>query len=341
MVNASRPHQPTPDPTHHIDTVRSASVSGAVAGHLPLSTQRLLIVTGKGGVGKSAVTAALARAISAGGRRVLAVEVGRNRVGTLLGAPNPLGPEPTILGPRLAAASIEAEDALGDFVLSVLRFKLLARRLLESTSFQVLAAAAPGLAEFLILHKLQGWLTARRLGRQLFDVVVVDAPASGHSLPLLAAPQTLGTLARIGPIADSLSSLQTSLRDPAYTLVCIVTTPEEMAVREATELHAELTQRLGLPVAPPIVNAMPPRRFTAEDTVVLDRLEQSVPGHPYLAAARFESARRHHAAAQVKALAAATASQPVRLPFLFVGPEDPEGMQRLTRALADAAGLAA
>lgn len=312
-----------------------------MAGHLPLSTQRLLIVTGKGGVGKSSVTAAFARAISAGGRRVLAVEVGRNRVGTLLGAPNPLGPEPTILGPRLAAASIEAEDALGDFVLSVLRFKLLARRLLESTSFQVLAAAAPGLAEFLILHKLSGWLTARRLGRQLFDVVVVDAPASGHSLPLLAAPRTLGTLARLGPIADSLASVQQRLRDPAHTLVCIVTTPEEMAVREATELHAELTRGLGLPVAPPIVNAMPLRRFHPDDDATLAALEAIAPGHPYLAAARFERERRQHAAAQVKALATATATQPVRLPFLFVGPEDPHGMHRLTRALAEAAELAA
>lgn len=311
----------------------------AVPGHLPLSSQRLLIVTGKGGVGKSAVTAGLARAIAAGGRRVLAVEVGRNRIGTLLGAPNPLGPEPTILGPRLAAASIEAEDALGDFILSVLRFKLLARRLLESTSFQVLAAAAPGLGEFLILHKLQGWLTARRLGRQLFDVVVVDAPASGHSLPLLAAPHTLGTLARIGPIADSLAAVERSLRDPTHTLVCIVTTPEEMAVREAAELYDELTKRLELPVAPPIVNAMPPRRFTSDDDAALAALEAAAPHHPYLAAARFESERRRHAVAQVKALDAATATRPVRLPFLFVGPEAPEGMHRLTRALADAAGL--
>ena len=123
--------------------------------------------------------------------------------------------------------------------------------------------------------------------------------------------------------------------------MCIVTTPEEMAVREAAELYAELTTRLGLPVAPPIVNAMPPRRFTAADDAGLAVLELSAPGHPYLAAARFERERRSHAAAQVNALRAATATRPVRLPFLFVGPEEPDGMRRLVRELAQAAGLAA
>lgn len=312
-----------------------------MADTLPFDAQRLVIVTGKGGVGKSTVTAAFARAVSASGRRVLAVEVGRSRIGALLGAPNPLGPEPTILGPRLAAASIEAEDALGDFILSVLRFKVLARRLLESTSFQVLAAAAPGLAEFLILHKLQGWIDAKRLGRQLFDVVVVDAPASGHSLPLLTAPRTLGALAAIGPIGDGLRTMQRQLLDPSHTMICVVTTPEEMAVREAAELHAELAGTLGLPVAPPIVNAMPPRRFTSDDDAALAALQAAAPHHPHLAAAAFERERRKHAAAQVKLLRQATARKPIRLPFLFAGPETADGMRAFSAAVAAAAGIVA
>jgi len=309
-----------------------------VPARLPLAAQRLVVVTGKGGVGKSAVTAALARAAAAAGRRVLAVEVGRGRLGALLG--EPLGPEPRVLGPRLAAAAVEPETALAGFVLSVLRLRMLARRLLESTSFQVLAAAAPGLSEFLVLHRLSAWLDARRGGRFVYDLVLVDAPASGHSLPLLAAPTALGALARFGPVGESLRTIGRRLADPTVTLVCLVTTPEELAVRETIDLHRELAERLRLPLAPPIVNALPARRFGAADSAALARLEASAPTHPYLAAARFELLRRREAAAQVAALRRAIGA-PVRLPFLYGGPEADAGLARLSAELAEAAGLAA
>jgi anion-transporting ArsA/GET3 family ATPase len=309
-----------------------------VPARLPLAAQRLVVVTGKGGVGKSAVAAALARAAAAAGRRVLAVEVGAGRLGALLGGP--LDPEPRPLAPRLAAARIEPEAALADFVLSVLRLRVLARRLLESTSFQVLAAAAPGLPEFLVLHRLSTWLDARRLGRFVYDLVVVDAPATGHSLPLLAAPWALGALARVGPVAERLRSIGRQLTDPTATLVCLVTTPEELAVRETVDLHRELAGRLGLPVAPPIVNALPPRRFSPGDMAALARLETSAPAHPYLAAAKLELARRRDAAAQVAVLRRSLGA-PVRLPFLYGGPESDGGLARLSAELAEAAGLAA
>src|SRR5262249_58114374 len=107
---------------------------------------------------------------------------------------------------------------------------------------------------FLVLQQLTAWLDARRFGRRVYDVIVVDAPASGHSLPLLAAPRTLGALAQLGPVADTLRTIGARLADPATTLVCLVTTPEELAVRETIELHRELVRRPAPPLAPAIVN---------------------------------------------------------------------------------------
>jgi anion-transporting ArsA/GET3 family ATPase len=311
-----------------------------VPARLPLDSQRLVVVTGKGGVGKSAVTAALARAAVSAGRRVLAVEVGRGRLGALLGGRS-TGLDPRPVSPRLSVATVEPEEALGDFVHRVLRLRLLSRRLLESTSFQVLAAAAPGLPEFLVLQKLQSWLDARRLGRRVHDLVLVDAPASGHSLPLLAAPQTLGALARFGPVAETLRAIGATLADPAKTLVCLVSTPEELAVRETIELHRELARKLALPVGPVIVNAVPPRQFGRADETAIARLEAGGEPHPWVAAARFLLERRREAAVQVQVLRRALGAAPVRLPFLFAGPEAGSGIDTLARELALAARRAA
>jgi len=311
-----------------------------VAAHLPLVSQRLIVVTGKGGVGKTAVTAALARVLADAGRRTLAVEVGHGRLGALLGGPA-LGRDPVRIHPGLSAASIDAAEALADFVLGVLRLKLFARRLLQSTTFQVLAAALPGLPEFLVLHTLAAWLDERRLGRSAWDVVIVDAPASGHSLPLLSAPRTLRPLAPFGPFATTLARLDRLLGDPATTLVCLVTAPEEFAVRETVELHRELA-RLRLAVAPPIVNAVPPQqRFRRGDEECLRELEATEGAHPHVEAARFERVWSRAAAAQIAALRRALGAPALTLPFLFGGPEAPGGIERLADELRAAIRRAA
>ena len=309
----------------------------AVPPRFPLTTQRLVVITGKGGVGKTTVTAAFAQAAAAARRRVLAVEVGRGRLGALLGA-GAVTHEPTRVAPRLSVARLEADAVLGDFILSALRLRVLARRLLESTTFQVLAAAAPGLPELLVLHRVAGWLEERRLGRATYDLVLLDAPASGHSLPLLAAPRTLGALARFGPVATMLRDMERVLHDPAATLIGLVTTPEELAVRETLELHRELHTGLGLPVAPPILNAMPRRRFTPSDETSLATLD---PDDPHVVAARFHLERRRQAQAQYVALRRALGVAPVRLPLLFPPPEASDGIDDLASDLARAAGLAA
>lgn len=305
---------------------------------LRLSTQRLVIVTGKGGVGKSSVATALARAAAAERRRVLAVEIGRGGLSRLLGVAEPR-PEPVPVTRNLSCVTVDPEAALRDMVHGMLRLGVLARRLLESTTFQIVAAAAPGLAEYLVLHRLAAWLDASRLGRRRYDLIVVDAPASGHSLPLLAAPRTLGALARFGPVADFLGRIERLLGDPATTAVWIVTTPEELPVRETIELHHALRDELGLSLPVPIVNAVPRRRFSSRDEAILVHADGSEGAHPYLVGARLEIARQREALTQIRSLHRALRRTPVRLPFLGGGMEDSRGLAQLTRAIGSEAGL--
>ena len=167
------------------------------------------------------------------------------------------------MSPGLAIATVEPEDALGDFVHGVLRIRMLSRRLLESTSFQVLAAAAPGLPEFLVLQKLQAWLDARRLGRRC--TISSSSTRRRRATRCRCSPPRARSARSRGSVPSATRSrvIGATLADPATTLVCLVTTPEELAVRETIELHRELARRLGLPVGTAIVNAVPPRRFTA------------------------------------------------------------------------------
>jgi len=305
---------------------------------LRLARQRLVIVTGKGGVGKSSVAAALAQAAADEGRRVLAVEIGRGGLSRLLGVEEP-GPDPTPVGRSLSCVTIDPESALGEMVHGMMPLGVMARRLLQSTTFQIVAAAAPGLPEYLVLHRLSAFLDAKRLGRPRHDLVVVDAPASGHSLPLLGAPRALGALARFGPVADFLGRADAMLHDAATTAVWIVTTPEELPVREAIELHQALREDLGLTLPPPIVNAFPRRRFTSRDQGAIAEAAAHAGAHPYLVGARLEVARQRDAVEQIRLLRSAVRRAPVRLPYLPGGTGEARGLTDLTHAVARQAGF--
>lgn len=302
---------------------------------LPLLARRLLIVTGKGGVGKTTVAAAAALAAARAGRRVLVVEIGKGRLGPVLGLDG-LGASPTPAGRRLLAASLDPEAALESFVRGLMPVPFLARRLLASTTFRIVTAAAPGLDDFVVLHRIHAWVQAgRRPEKHANDLVVVDAPASGHSLPLLSAPRILHSLARVGPGAESARRIEALLADPARTAIAVVSMPEEMAINETVELYRNLAG-LGLPLLPPVVNAVPPPRFTAEDERALEAAGADG-RHPFIAAARFQIDRQRQAEAHIARLACTLGTEPLRLPYLYREATGVRGLMPLVEAIGQQA----
>jgi anion-transporting ArsA/GET3 family ATPase len=280
--------------------------------------RRLVFVTGKGGVGKTAVTLALAVAASRARKRVLVVEVNPyGRIGEYLGG-RTLGPEPEEVAPNLAVAAIVPRVIMEEYAVRVLRIRALARRLLESHTFRVVAAAAPGIEDFLTLVRIADWEDARtglQRRRHRYDLVIVDAPATGHSVPLLATPGTFLKMLPFGPLAGTARELALLLGDNDRTAVAVVTHAEEMAVNETLEL-AEALMRIGVPLLPPLVNGVTPLRFTREEGRRLMADPPALPPslHLYAAAARFSLARQRSAERQIRRLGRALATRPLCLP---------------------------
>jgi len=278
-----------------------------------------VIVTGKGGVGKTTVAAAVAQAAVAARKRALLVEVATpGRLASVLDVP-PLAAEPRQVLEGLHAVALEEGAALEDLVHGLMPLRVLSRRLLSSETFRIVAAAVPGILEAALLARVVAWLDEHdRRGRARYDVVVLDSPASGHSVPLLATPRTLSGLATVGPLGAIMRRTSRWLADPALTLALVVAIPEDWAVAEAVELYESLRDDLAIPVGRPVLNAVFPKRFSRAEAALLEEAGTSHTIDPQLLeAGRYFLARRNAAQALTRTLRSATRARPLELPFLF------------------------
>ena len=209
---------------------------------------RILIVSGKGGVGKTTVAAALAVVAARYGRRVLIAEV--DRKGTLprlFGGPT-LGYEPRQLSPGVFGMNIVPEDALAEYLDVQYHMKRISKVFTSTHFVDYITAAAPGLKDILMLGKIWYLEQGRTNGRGVsdFDTIVVDAPAAGHMLTFLSAPMGLADAVRLGPVKRQSDWLVEMLQDPKRTRVHLVTLPEEMPVSETLETAGALQTRIGI-----------------------------------------------------------------------------------------------
>ena len=282
-----------------------------------MGAARLIFVTGKGGVGKTTVAAALAQHAAELGQRVLVIETASDGSLAQLFGHRKLSTAPQRLQAGVEAVHVDARQLVEEYFSRLLRFRWLSDRLLSSNTFNALTAAAPGVTEFLLLEKMLGWiepgLMARRRG---YDMVIVDGPATGHAVKLLATPRRLAAMVAGGPIGKTARHLLALLADHQRTQVVLVSLPEEMAVRETIETQQALAVDLALHVARPIINRVFPRHFRAAEAERIEH-DTSVPDGPVRAAARFAIACRREAERHIAHMRRALGVSPVLLRQLF------------------------
>lgn len=311
-----------------------------------LRASRVVIVAGKGGVGKTTVSAALARMAARQGLSALVVQVEpTSGLASLFGRP-PLTYVESMLAPaagtvgEVRGRTITPDDALLEY-LEDHGLRRISRRLVSTGAMDVVATAAPGIKDILILGKVKA---LERSGAA--DLIVIDAPAAGHAITFLLSVRGLLDAVRVGPINAQAREVLELLTDPKRTTVMLVTLPEETPVNEVVETAFTLEDRVGVSLGPVVVNGVypvlagldvAPGEAAASAGVALRPGDEVA----LATAARFRRRRQALQQAQLERLAELLPIPQLRLPFLFAASPGPAHVDLLADALLDqVAGLA-
>jgi anion-transporting ArsA/GET3 family ATPase len=304
------------------------------------AASRVLIVAGKGGVGKTTVTAALAVAAARVGTSVLIVEIeGKSGLAATLGIPA-LTYDDTDVRPGIRARTLTPERALLEY-LEDRGLRRISKRLVRSGALDVVATAVPGMKDILVLGKVKQLERARAA-----DLVLIDAPAAGHAITFLTSARGLLDAVRVGPVRSQAQDVMELLSDATRCRVMLVTLPEETPVNELVDTAFTLEDRVGISLAPVVVNAFPADLELASIGTTAD----AAAAHVQIpaaeldaldAAAAFGHERHELALAQAERLAQRLPLPQIRLPFVF-GEIGPAEVERLADAFTDeVAGLPA
>jgi len=303
--------------------------------------RRFIFVTGKGGVGKTTVSAALARALAGRGKRVLiAMCNAKERISSMFASPL-VGPEIIPVAPGIWAVNIEPEHAFEEYGRMVLKVPGLYRVVFHNKYIRSFLPAVPGLSEWAMLGK--AWFHTTELdehGRNRFDVVLLDAPATGHGLDMLRVPKVIVEIVPPGILRRDAERAWKMFTDPAQTAVLVVTLPEELPVTETLELVGAIEDDLRLPLGALVVNGVLPVLFSeAEARELATVLEGEADGHragtPSAAASGVRAAARRAVqeraqSASLARIAGGTGLPRIVLPYLFEDAATPAAIEKFS-----------
>lgn len=235
-----------------------------------LLDKRLWVVSGKGGVGKSMVSAALGLLFSSRGERTLLCEVNaKDRFGTLLESP-PAGPQISPVADQLWAVNLQPQSSLREYALMVLKFESIYRAVFENRLVSYFLRFIPSLQELVMLGKILFHVEERLpSGEPKYQRVVIDAPATGHAISFFSLPRVLIDTVPPGRLAKEAKRMRDVLEDPAITTAILVTLPEEMPVNETIELRAALAQSARIQTELIVLNGYVEERFSERDIEAL------------------------------------------------------------------------
>jgi anion-transporting ArsA/GET3 family ATPase len=305
-----------------------------------LLDKRLLFVMGKGGVGRSTVAAALGLAAARRGRRAIVAEVsGQHRLAGAFGSDDGEVLVERELEDGLFAITIDPQHATSEYLSLQVRPRAMGELLAGSRMFQYFAAAAPGLAELVTIGKI--WelaqLERRTRGASRYDLVIVDAPATGHGVAMIRTPKQFADIARVGPIAHQGRIIHKFIANPKRTGVVAVALPEEMPVNETLMLRDELKDA-GFDLDRVIANGCYPSRFTTRDVRALRGAAddgRSPLARSAMRAALSEESRTRGQREQLARLEEGFGGKPAQLPFVFAPALDRAALESLSRTLEE------
>jgi anion-transporting ArsA/GET3 family ATPase len=261
-----------------------------------LLDKRLVVVTGKGGVGRTTVAAALGLAAARAGKRVMVAEVAEQERMSRAFRREGVGYSETELADNFWATSVDPQHALDEYLGQQVGGPL-AGVLFHNRIFEYFVAAAPGVRELTTIGKVWELAQLERRNRKAapYDLVILDAAASGHGLAMLRAPKTFGDIARVGPVSRRAAMIHEFLRDPERTGVVSVAIPQEMPVNETIEFREKLREQMGMETDVVVANQVLPERFNGEDCERIEAVNGNH-GTPEVAAALRAALSEHRRA---------------------------------------------
>jgi len=309
-----------------VDVQLSARVREAVSADgsrqsIPGVKNVIAVGAGKGGVGKTTVAVALGLRAAAEGKRTIVCEVSAQENASRIFEHTEIGFHEVEVAENLWSISIDPDESMREYVLLQLKVRAMRDMLFRSRIFNYLAAATPGLKELVTIGKI--WELAQldrkvKSGRK-YDLVIVDAPATGHGIGFLQTPRTFAAIARVGPIHSQAQQLDRLITDQEHTGVAIVALPEEMPVNESAALEHDLREDVGVAVDRVYMNGLYPERFSNQEAEQLAELSSGEDGAARAAAraALSEHNRARSQRAQLARLRRRVEAPVKTLPFLF------------------------